>query len=166
MRFVSPAHSPGCSSGTLPRTIVVNFMTVQNFSKPAARPRIVIPESEHTRLTNLAEKAMERDSPVGEYLADELSRAQIVPDENCAPHLVRMGSLVTYSDDASGRTRTVTIVYPKDANIDENRISVLTPIGAALIGMSPGQSIQWPTPDGGTASLTVLDVNNEGVGAQ
>src|SRR5690606_8839749 len=141
-------------------------MTVQNFSRPVARPRIVISESEHARLMNLAEKAMERDSSVGEYLADELSRAHVVPDRDCEAHVVRMGSRVTYRDEATGRTRQVTPVYPHEANIDANRISILTPIGAALIGMSPAQSIQWPTPDGGVSSLTVLEVDNESAGGE
>jgi regulator of nucleoside diphosphate kinase len=136
-------------------------MNIQNFGKPAARPRIVITASEHARLMGLAERAMEKDSPVGEYLSEELSRAHIVPDSDCGPYVVRMGSQVTYTDDATGRTRTVTLAYPKDANIDQNRISILTPIGAALIGMSPAQSIQWVSPSGDKSSLTVLDVKND-----
>lgn len=136
-------------------------MAIQNISKPTARPRIVITATEHARLMGLAERALEKDLPTAEYLADELSRAHIVPDDNCAPNVVRMGSQVTYSDDATGRTRTVTLVYPKDANIDQNRISILTPIGAALIGMSPSQTIQWENPSGGSSSLTVVDVKND-----
>ena len=93
------------------------------------------------------------------YLVEELSRAHLVPDEDCAPHVVRMGSQVTYSDAASRRTHTVTLVYPRDADIDNNRISILTPIGAALIGMSPAQSIDWPMPGGETSRLTVLSVS-------
>ncbi|MGH8179071.1 MAG: nucleoside diphosphate kinase regulator [Steroidobacter sp.] len=138
-------------------------MNIQNFSKPAPRPRIVIPKSEHVRLMNLAEKALEKISPVAEYLSDELSRAHVVPDDHCSPNVVRMGSHVTYSEDATKKTRKVTLVYPKDADIDQNRISILTPIGAALIGLSPAQSIQWPSPMGGMSSLTVLDVKNEDV---
>jgi regulator of nucleoside diphosphate kinase len=136
-------------------------MVIQNVRDRTARPRIVIAAGEHARLMGLAEKAMKHDSPVGEYLAEELSRAHIVPDESCGPYVVRMGSHVTYSDDATKRTRKVTLVYPKDANIDRGRISILTPIGAALIGLSPAQSIQWPSPAGAMSSLTVLDVNNE-----
>jgi regulator of nucleoside diphosphate kinase len=137
-------------------------MAIQNAGKPGARPRVVIAAGEHARLMRLAEKAMEGDSPVGEYLAEELSRADIVPDNACDPCVVRMGSHVTYNDEATNRTRKVTLVYPQDANIDRSRISILTPIGAALIGLSPAQSIQWPNPAGGMSSLTVLDVKNEG----
>ena len=136
-------------------------MSMQNIGKPTTRPRIVIAAGEHARLMGLAETAMERDSPVGEYLSEELSRAHIVPDESCYPFVVRMGSHVTYVEDATRRTRKVTLVYPTDADIDRGRISILTPIGAALIGLSPAQSIQWPSPGGGMSSLTVLDVKNE-----
>lgn len=122
------------------------------------RPRIVVTAGEHSILTGLAERAMERDSPVGEYLTEELSRAFIVPDDDCSSNVIRMGSTITYREDATGRTRTVTLVYPREANIDRHQISVLTPIGAALIGLSPAQTIEWPSPSGGMETLTVLNV--------
>jgi len=71
-----------------------------------------------------------------------------------------MGSQVTYIDDVAGRTHRVSVVYPAEANIDQNRVSVLTPVGAALIGMSPAQCIHWRDPDGRTRILTVFDVGS------
>jgi regulator of nucleoside diphosphate kinase len=130
-------------------------------AQSAGRPRIVVTAGEHTLLMGLAERALERESSVGEYLAEELSRAFIVPDDACAPNVIRMGSTVTYREDATARIRTVTLVYPREADIDRHRISILTPIGAALIGLSPSQTIQWPSPGGAMATLTVLDVSNE-----
>jgi regulator of nucleoside diphosphate kinase len=127
----------------------------------SARPRIVIAASEHNSLSVLAEKAAERDSHVGDYLANELSRAFIVPDGECATNVVRMGSTVTYREDATGRIRKVRLVYPREANIDRNQISVLTPIGAALIGLSVAQTIQWLSPTGTQEPLTVLAVDQE-----
>lgn len=135
-------------------------MSKVSLARTPVRPRIVVAAGEHALLTGLAERAIERDSPIGEYLADELSRAFIVPDEDCADNVVRMGSTITYREDATGRVRTVTLVYPKDANIDEHRISILTPIGAALIGLSPAQTIEWPSPSGTMEKLTVLNVVN------
>lgn len=125
-------------------------------AKPPPRPRIVISAHDHARLLSIAESAARNDSPVAEYLSEELIRAEVVPE--CASHVAQMGSTVTYRDDATGRTRTVKLVYPAEANIEQQRISVLTPVGAALIGMSPAQSITWPSPDGSAGSLTVLDV--------
>jgi regulator of nucleoside diphosphate kinase len=138
-------------------------MQTMRVAAPSLRPNIVIAASEYARLTALAERAVAQDSAVGEYLAEELVRAHVVPDEHCAFDVVRMGSHVTYRD-ATGKTRAVTVVYPNDADISAQRISVLTPIGAALIGLRPGQSIQWLTPGGGESSLEVLTVENAAVG--
>jgi len=124
----------------------------------ASRPRIVISANEHARLLSIAEAAARNNSEVAEYLSEELHRAEVV--EQCADHIVQMGSTVTYRDDATGRTRTLTLVYPAEANIEQQRISVLTPVGAALIGMSPAQSITWPGPGGSSGTLTVLDVRS------
>lgn len=136
-------------------------MTQRTSSKPPSRPRIVIAARDHARLLSLTEAAIARSaSPVAEYLSEELTRAEVVPDAQAPGHVAQMGSTITYRDDTTGRTRTVTLVYPAEANIEQQRISVLTPIGAALIGMSPAQSIAWPSPDGGFGSLTVLDVRS------
>lgn len=140
---------------------LVNAMTTRNIDQQSGRPRIVITTSDHARLTTLAQRAVDRDSEVGHYLADELSRAHIVADDACAETVVRMGSRVTYTDDATNKTRTVTLVYPHEADVERNRISVLTPIGAALIGLSASQSIQWLNPSGGMSTLSVIEVSNE-----
>lgn len=134
-------------------------MTQQDSSKLPTRPRIVIAARDHARLLSLTEAAMRNDSPVAEYLSEELTRAEVVPDTQCA-NIAQMGSTITYRDDTTGKTRTVTLVYPAEANIEQQRISILTPIGAALIGMSPEQSIPWPAPGGSFGSLTVLEVRS------
>lgn len=127
----------------------------------AARPRIVIASTEHAQLLVLADKALDRLPRVAEYLLDELSRAFVVPDGTCAANVVRIGSEVVYREDSTSRVRRVTLTYPHDANIEQGRVSILTPIGAALIGMSVAQAIEWPTPDGPMDTITVLDVMNE-----
>ena len=128
-----------------------------------ARPRIVIASGEHARLMDLADKAVEKNVDIAEFLLEELSRAFVVPDGDCADNVVRVGSHVTYREDSTSRVRRITLTYPRDANIEHNRISVLTPIGAALIGLSVAQTIEWPTPDGRMDAITVLDVANEDV---
>ena len=75
--------------------------------------------------------------------------------------MVRMGSKVAYRDDETGSTREVVLVYPHEADIERNRISILTPVGAALIGLSVGQRIEFQTPGSGTRSVTVLAVSDE-----
>jgi regulator of nucleoside diphosphate kinase len=133
-------------------------MTSQTINKTQERPRIVIPASEHARLMALADAAERRAPEIAEYLSDELTRADIVPDDKFDANVVRMGSRVTYRDEAAGRERTITLVYPEAADVNQGLISVLTPIGAALLGMSPSQTITWPNPDGRNATLTVLSV--------
>lgn len=125
------------------------------------RPRIVIAHSEHARLVDLASGAPGANSTVAEYLLEELNRSFIVPDGACAANVVRMGSRVTYREDSTSRIRRVTLTYPHQADIAHSRVSILTPIGAALIGMSIAQSIDWPAPDGRREELTVLDVVND-----
>jgi regulator of nucleoside diphosphate kinase len=72
--------------------------------------------------------------------------------------VVNIGSEVSFRDEASGRVQRVTIVLPPDADIDRQRVSVLTPIGAALIGLARGASIGWETREGEERRLTVLEV--------
>jgi regulator of nucleoside diphosphate kinase len=133
-------------------------MSTQSFDNTNQRPRIVIPASEHARLMALADKAEQRAPEIAEYLADELTRADIVPDDKFDANVVRMGSRVTYLDESTGKERTVTLVYPEAADVNRGLISVLTPIGAALLGMSPSQTITWPNPGGRNATLKVLSV--------
>lgn len=127
--------------------------------QPFSRPRIVITASDYARLVKFTE-GPDR-TPIAEYLSDELTRASIVDDDKLAADVVRMGSLVTYRDLVSDRTRTIALVFPQEADMARNRVSVLTPIGAALIGLAVGQSIDWPTPEGHSGTLTVIGVGND-----
>lgn len=135
-------------------------MSSQSIVKSITRPRIVVAASEHGRLLALADAAERRAPEIAEYLADELTRADIVADEKFDPNVVRMGSRVTYLDESTGRERTVTVVYPEAADVNSGMISILTPIGAALLGLSPSQTITWPNPDGRDSTLKVLSVTN------
>lgn len=69
-----------------------------------------------------------------------------------------MGCQVEFRDDTTGKVQTVTLVYPGEADIAQGKISVLTPIGAALIGLRAGHSISWETRSGDIKRLTVLTV--------
>ncbi|MDF2813800.1 MAG: nucleoside diphosphate kinase regulator [Microvirga sp.] len=122
------------------------------------RPKIVMMEADHVRLTRLAAAAASRMPEVSDYLSVELERAKIVRRGQVPAKLVTMGSTLTFRDEQRGRTERVTLVFPEDANIEEKRISVLTPIGAALIGLTEGQSITWPNRTGEIHCLQVLSV--------
>jgi regulator of nucleoside diphosphate kinase len=90
-------------------------------------------------------------------LMHELERARVVPDSAVPNDIVRMGSVVFYRT-ASGEQRAVQIVLPKDADIAQGRISIMTPVGIALIGLRTGSSISWRTRNGRKEVLTVLGV--------
>lgn len=120
-------------------------------------PSIAMSAADYERLAELARVAA-RQFPAAEFLAQELERAEIVTDRPLRG-VVQMGSRVRYRDDVTRQERVVELVYPAQADIAEGRVSVLTPVGAALIGLSVGQSITWRLPNGGVRSLTVLEVS-------
>ena len=122
------------------------------------RPAITIARSEHARLSNLADMLAERDPHAAEQLASELDRAKIVDDARMASGIVRMGSLAEFRIDDEA-PQTAELVFPKDADISRHRISVLTPVGAALLGLSAGQSIEWAARDGRVRRLQIIAVH-------
>lgn len=124
---------------------------------PHELPRITVVASERDRLLDLGTAALERMPADAEGLLTELDRALIVPADAVPPGLVRMGSAARYRLD-DGTERSVTLVFPEDADIASGRVSVLTPIGTALLGLSAGQTIAWRRRDGSVRNLTVVDV--------
>jgi regulator of nucleoside diphosphate kinase len=83
-----------------------------------------------------------------EKLESELVRAKVVPREKLPKDAVTMNSRVVFEDETSGERREITLVYPGKADIDAGRISVLVPVGTALLGLRVGQSIDWQLPGG------------------
>jgi regulator of nucleoside diphosphate kinase len=121
-------------------------------------PAIVLARSDSDRLDALVESYPACPAFVRDYLRRELTRADVVDDPALPHDVVRILSQVTYRDDQAGRTRTVTLVYPSGEDAERGHVSVMTPIGAALIGLRAGQSIDWVAPSGARRALTVLDV--------
>jgi len=81
-------------------------------------------------------------------LERELDRAIVVSSATVAADVVTMNSRVRYSDQKDGMRKTVSLVYPSHANAATGKVSVLAPVGTALLGLSEGQSIEWEFPDG------------------
>nr|WP_232629598.1 nucleoside diphosphate kinase regulator [Methylobacterium sp. Leaf118] len=121
-------------------------------------PKIKVTAEDRERLAGLASAAMDRMPDLASYLSDELDRAQVVRSGRSTTGFVRMGCAVEFRDDTTGKVQAVTLVYPGEADIAQGRISVLTPVGAALLGLSTGQSIDWATRTGAAKRLTVLDI--------
>lgn len=122
-------------------------------------PPISLRMCDADRLRNIAEAASDKYPQTTDFLAREIERAEILPDAKMLPGLVTMDAEVMFRDDISLQERAVTLVYPESADVDAGKISILTPIGAALIGLSVGQTIEFQTPGGRWRSLTVLKVN-------
>ncbi|MER8613918.1 nucleoside diphosphate kinase regulator [Mesorhizobium sp. M0435] len=131
---------------------------MQDNTKTRRKPNIRISQSDHTRLSALASTVAVRNPEAADELLAELERARIVADGWVSAGTVRMGSIVTFKPDTGDR-KTVTLVFPGDADISENKVSILTPIGTALIGLSAGQSIMWTARDGRRHELSVLAVS-------
>jgi regulator of nucleoside diphosphate kinase len=120
-------------------------------------PAIVLSKADHTKLYELALAGLERMPEVAERLLNELDRARVVEDAKISAEVARMGSRVTYQTN-SGQEHTVTLAYPADADIEQGKISVMTPVGAALIGLKTNQSITWHDRSGKRQMLTVKAV--------
>jgi regulator of nucleoside diphosphate kinase len=133
-------------------------MTEQAMTDFKSLPPITLTFGDRQRLERLAEANLARFPQTADYLAREVERAQIAQPDCPGGQFVSVGSRVEFRDDATGRVHRVTLVYPEWADVSARRISVLTPVGAALVGLSKDQSIEWQTPSGEWRSLTVLAV--------
>lgn len=124
---------------------------------------IYIGESEMEQLRLLVDQNLGgRDGATAERLAAELDRAVVVEPSRLPADAVTIESRVTYEEELSGAVREVTLVYPAAADASSGRISVLAPVGAALIGLRTGDEIEWPLPDGRTARIHIRAVVQPG----
>lgn len=121
------------------------------------KPRVRLTPEDYDRLIRLARSAENVMPDVAEMLVLELDRAHVLKGRPPAD-VVRMGCMVEYRDESSGQVQKIVLVYPEEADIAQGRVSVLTPIGAALIGLSAGDSMNWQTRTGSTKRLTILAV--------
>ena len=132
-------------------------MTKKN-KNGAAMPLIRMIDSEADALTELTLQQQRDSISFYELLLDEIDRAAICERPDIPPDVVTMGSSVTFIDEKSRAERTVRLVYPAEADIANGRMSILTPVGAGLIGLSVGQSINWPDRGGIEHRLTIVAV--------
>lgn len=135
----------------------MNDIPMDKTTEKYRKPKLIVSEIDYERIVGLATAALNRSPDVSEELLAEMERAKIVSDRAMPDSVVRMGSVVEFRSD-DGRQRRVTLVYPVEADIAEGKVSIMTPIGAALIGLSQGQSIRWTARDGRQHQLTVLAV--------
>lgn len=112
---------------------------------------IYMTEYDLMRLQPLVEAARRQeraDMESLDLLQQELDRAILCDADDLPADVVSINSKVVVTDLESGKKAEYTIVFPRNANYAERRISVLAPIGAALFGYRKGDEVEWPTPGG------------------
>lgn len=119
-----------------------------------------ITEHDYNRLRLLAKHTRQsRDMPAGlETLEEILDLAHVVHPEKVPENVVTMNSRVLFEDVRTGEKGTVTVVYPADVDSSKGKISVLSPVGAALIGESEGTEVGLPLPHGQTRRIRIMNV--------
>lgn len=117
--------------------------------------KIYVTEKDFMRIKNLLESM---ESEEYEDLEIELDRAGVLSDTEVPVDLITMNSTVRYLNVQENKEVTMTLVYPKEANSSEGKISILAPLGSALIGLKVDQEINWMFPDGKTRTLRILEV--------
>jgi regulator of nucleoside diphosphate kinase len=123
-----------------------------------SKPQIVLTSQDLERLENLLESLPSNAFPGKEELRNELDRAEIVEPDQIPPSVVTMNSTVRFRIDPSGEDFCLTLVYPKDVDGSGDKISILAPVGSALLGLSTGDEIEWPRPGGGTIKVRIVEV--------
>ena len=125
-------------------------------NKIVAQSPITIVESDYDRLAELVEITRAALPEISLYMQEELDRAKIVTEAD--PASVQMGSSVRFIDHGSGKMHNLRLVYPVDASLADGRLSVLTPVGSALLGQQAGSTALCRSPGGQVRPLTVVSV--------
>ena len=123
-----------------------------------ARPPLHLLASESDMVATLALQVEHRQPVVAAMLLEEIERAELHEAETLPETAITIGSEVDFVDERTSQLRSVELVLPAMANIAEGRISILTPMGAALYGLTAGQSIDWPDLDGHERRIQILRV--------
>jgi regulator of nucleoside diphosphate kinase len=121
-------------------------------------PNIMMSKTDFNRIDLLLEKLATSRVPGKEALSNELLRAQVVEPWEVPPTVVTMHSTVRFRLDGDAGELCRTLVYPKDAGQAPDTLSVLSPVGSALLGLSEGDRMQWLHPDGREIGVEVLEI--------
>lgn len=135
----------------LSKNQVENLQGDHNGNTIMAERKLYITQIDKTRLGKviaMADGLNERDRKSLNDLAAELERAEVVPSKEVPPNVVTMNSKVVLRDMEADEKMTYTLVFPDQADINEGRISVLAPVGTAILGYTEGDVIEWPVPSG------------------
>lgn len=120
-------------------------------------PRLIMSARDARRLEALIANPAVAGSETAELLGEEIARAELREPQDLPPDVVTMNSSVTVLDESTGAERTVRVVYPNETG-GADSVSVLAPVGAALLGLRTGDAIDWPMPGDRTVRLRVTGV--------
>ena len=123
------------------------------------RPQITISSLDAERLEKILDSLSYSQFPNKDDLQEEINRADIVEPREMPNNIVTMNSTVTFKVLSSGKAFSKTLAYPKDASGAEDTVSVLAPVGSALLGLKEGDQIDWPKPNGDMLSVTIVKVD-------
>lgn len=124
------------------------------------QPSITVTEHDYDRIDALLTKAGDNAPGILELRA-ELERADVVAAEEMPADIVTMNSLVAFENVDTGKSFELALVYPKDIDGSAGKVSILAPVGSALLGLTVGQTIQWQLPGGNVLKLKVLEVRDQ-----
>ncbi|KAF1013929.1 MAG: Regulator of nucleoside diphosphate kinase [Stenotrophomonas maltophilia] len=123
-------------------------------------PSIIVSSHDMDRLDAMLDSPALSQTPAALALAQELNRATVVAPDQIPAGTVMMHSRVECEDEVFGEKHVLTLVFPREANVDKGKVSVLAPVGSALLGLSVGQSIDWTAPGGRRLRVRVIAVHN------
>lgn len=121
-------------------------------------PNITVSELDAERLEALLDKLPADAFPGRAALEAELDRADIVDPKEVPPDVVTMNSTIRFLVASTGEEFTLRLVYPKDVDESGGTVSILAPVGSALLGLTQGDKIEWPKPGGGTLKVELVEI--------
>ena len=122
-------------------------------------PPIIVSNQDLERLEQLLDSLSASRTPGVDALQRELERAEIVELDAIPSDVITMNSTARCINEDSGKEFELTLTYPVDTHMTHGKVTVLAPVGSALLGLSVGQSIEWPVPSGRKATFRVLEVS-------
>ena len=122
------------------------------------QPHIIISALDLARIERLLDSLPDHRFPGKRALEQELDRAEVRDPADMPPHVVTMNSGVRFRLQPSGEEFCLTLVYPKDVNGHTDRISILAPVGSALLGLAIGDEITWPGPGGQPLQVSIIEI--------
>ena len=122
------------------------------------KPKITVSSLDLARLEKMIGNRQYNPPPSLDDLVNELARADILAPKDIPSNVVTMNSTVKFKVTSSNKEFSLTLVYPQDSDGSPDKISILAPVGSALLGLSEGEQIEWPKPGGGQLQVEIIEV--------